>query len=483
MISKSALAYIPVNLANIVVSFGTIIILTRLFTAAEFGIYSLAIVTMLFVHMGLFAWLDATMARFHARFERRETLNSFIKSIYGFGLLIGAVGTALILAILHFLPLDGSVKLVLAFALSSMCLRIFSNLSMEAHMAAERIGRYSFIYTFQTVTAFLIGIVLILFTPLRVEAPFIGIWIAYIISCGIDLPFMRRQMQQGEVDMSYLKTGFAYGMPISISLLLTYTLNSADLYLISGFLGAEAAGQYNAGYNLANRPVDILFVWIGMALTPIIIRATENQGVEHSRDILKSCGAAMLWIGLPTATGIALVAEPAGFILGENIRAGAVTIMPIIAFAAVMNGMITYYAHRAFMLSEKTNMFVWAMVPPVVVNIVLNFFLIPRYQLMGAVYATFIAYLLGLVITLSVGRKYYPLPLPVKAFLQISFACLIMAAAIYVLPFPENWPDFVEVIAKGLIGVIIYIGISLVINSANCRDFLITSLQSRKLSD
>jgi len=438
MITKSALAYIPVNLANVIVSFGTIIILTRLFSAEEFGIYSLTMVTLLFIHMGLFAWLDAAMARFHARYEHGDKASSFIKTIFSAGFFLGVIGTAIILLILYNLPIAEPLKLALAFALSSLCLRIFSNLSMEAHMAAERISRYSIIYTLQALLAFVIGITLILFTPLRVEAPFIGIWIAYIISCGVDLPFMRRQMSGGSINFSFLKTGFVYGMPISISLLLAYTLNSADLYLISAFIGPEATGQYNAGYNLANRPIDIIFIWIGMALTPIIIRTTENHGIDKSTDVLKSCGAAMLWIAMPAATGIALVAEPAGFLLGESVRAEAVTVIPLIAFAAVMNGMITYYAHRAFMLSEKTKMFVWAMIPPVILNIGLNVIFIPQYQLMGAVYATCAAYFFGLIIAFYVGRKYYPIPMPVKPFLQIALCCGVMAAIVQAVPISDG---------------------------------------------
>jgi len=53
---KSALAYLPVNLANIVASFGTIMILTRLLSGAEFGLYALAVITVEFpygqFHMG-----------------------------------------------------------------------------------------------------------------------------------------------------------------------------------------------------------------------------------------------------------------------------------------------------------------------------------------------------------------------------------------------------------------------------------------------
>ena len=72
MLGKSILSYLPVNLANVVTAFGTIAVLTRLLEPAEFGIYAIAMITMQFVHMGLFTWLEAAMARFQARAEREE---------------------------------------------------------------------------------------------------------------------------------------------------------------------------------------------------------------------------------------------------------------------------------------------------------------------------------------------------------------------------------------------------------------------------
>ena len=54
MMGRSMLAYIPVNLANLLVSFGTIVVLTRLLGSEEFGRYALAVISMHLAHMGVF---------------------------------------------------------------------------------------------------------------------------------------------------------------------------------------------------------------------------------------------------------------------------------------------------------------------------------------------------------------------------------------------------------------------------------------------
>ena len=472
MSDKSILAYLPVNLANVFISFGTIMILTRLLSGAEFGLYALAVITVEFIHLGLFSWIESAMERFWARADRNNNINNFTKSLFSFCLIYGLIVVVTVLGILYFLPIDHYVKVVLATALAALSLRNLSCLFLESHLAAERSLRYSTVYTLITMGGFAIGIILILLTPLRESAPFIGILIALSLSMFFEIPFMLKLMKGGKYQQKHLKQAFSYGFPISIALMLTYTLNSADMYFIVHFLGWESAGQYNAGYNLANRSLDVLFVWISMALTPVIIQAVEKESAQHAMDIVKSCGAGMLWIALPMATGIALVAKPAGIILGESVREGAITVMPYIAFAAVMNGMLTYYAQKAFMISERTAIFVWVLIAPVISNLILNIILIPQYGLIGAVIATCFAYALGLLLAIVIGRRFYPLPIPVKAFFQISFACLVMAIVVHNLPIAETWLDIIELVIKGSVGAFIYVLVSLLINSAGCRSYL-----------
>ena len=61
MIGRSILSYLPVNMANVLTAFGTIAILTRLLEPEQFGIYAVAMITMQFVHMALFTWLEACL--------------------------------------------------------------------------------------------------------------------------------------------------------------------------------------------------------------------------------------------------------------------------------------------------------------------------------------------------------------------------------------------------------------------------------------
>lgn len=469
MIGRSILSYLPVNLANILTAFGTIVILTRLLEPAEFGIYAVAMITMQFVHMALFTWMEAAMVRFQARAERENDVANHLVTIYRLAFVVGIVGFSLIMSVLYFSPLDNTLVLVLAFALSATCLHIIFSLGMEAHKAAHRIKRYSVAYSLKVFIGFSLGILFIFTTPLQASAPFLGIICGLIIVGGVDLLFMMRQMRGGQYQSKKAKTYFVYGVPLSVGLLLSYALNSADVYLISAIMGSASAGEYSAGYNLAARSLEILFVWVSMAVTPVAITAMEQHGMEKTREILRGYGATLLWLSVPAAVGIALVSEDAGFILGEGVRDGAISVMPWIAFAGLISGYMTYYIHRAFMLSGKTHKFVWALVLPVILNLVLNIIFIPKMGLMGAVWSTIAAYILAIILAAVLARQDFPLPLPIRAAAEIFACSAAMAGAVMVLPLDGFTPGFFTLTIKASVGITVYLIACWVINASDCR--------------
>jgi len=472
MLGKSILSYLPVNLANVITAFGTIAVLTRLLEPSDFGLYAIAMITLQFVHMGLFTWMEAAMARFQARAERENDVASHLKTLYSLALMTGLIGFAVIMSVLIFAPINSDLAFVLFFALGSASLQVLFNLGMEAHRAAHRIKRYSLTYSTMTLVSFTLGILFVIATPLKAAAPFAGIICGLVIVGGIDLIFMWKQMRGGQYQPQKTKTYFKYGAPLCIGLLLSYALNSADVYLIGYLMGEASAGEYNAGYNLANRTLEILFVWVSMAVTPVAVTAMEKSGTEESKKILKNYGATLLWIAVPAATGIALVSTDAGFILGEGVRDNAVMVMPWIAFAGLINGCMIYYVHRAFMLSGQTQKFVWALILPVISNLGLNVLLIPRYGLMGAVWATIFSYMLAIVIATILGRREYPLPIPFKAALEISLCSALMALAVMNLPLGDMTPGFITLLIKGIAGILVYLLACWIINAADCRTFI-----------
>ena len=472
MIGRSILSYLPVNMANLLTAFGTIVVLTRLLEPAQFGIYAVAMITMQFFHMALFTWMEAAMVRFQARAERENDVANHLKTLYRLAFITGIIGFTLVLAALYLSPLDNKLVFVLVFALASTCLHIIFSLGMEAHKAAHRIKRYSVAYTTKTFISFTLGILFIFTTPLQASAPFLGIICGLIIVGGIDLLFMKRLMRGGQYQSKKAKTYFVYGAPLCIGLLLSYALNSADVYLIAAIMGSASAGEYNAGYNLAARSLEILFVWVSMAVTPVAITAMEKHGSEKTREILKGYGAILLWIAVPAAVGIALVSKDASFLLGEGVREGATSVMPWIALAGLINGYMTYYVHRAFMLSGQTHKFVWALVLPVILNVGLNLILIPKMGLMGAVWSTIAAYVLAIILATILARQDFPLPLPVRAAAEIFASSAAMAGAVILLPLDGFTPGFLTLTIKASVGVTVYLIACWIINAADCRSVI-----------
>ena len=470
---RNIAAYLPVNLATVLVAFGGIAILTRILSAEEYGRYAIAMVTMLFVHMSLFTWLEAAVARFQARAERDGDEATFLKTIYRTAGGVGVVGVGALCAVILALPLSPELTTVLLAAIITTGMQLALNLGFEAHKAAHRIGRYSAIYSGHQTLSFALGIAIILFTPVREAGIFYGIGLSAVVAGLIDLPFMLRRQRGGAVERERLRGYFTYGAPISLSLVLSYALNSADIYIITAILGEAQAGVYAAGYNLSNRGMDVLFVWLAMAVTPMAVTAFEKDSVERSVEIMEGYAKILLWVTLPAAVGLALVAEPLGFVLGENVRAGAIGVMPWIAFAGVLNGFITYYAQRAFMLSGKTIAFTGILVVPVVLNLGLNLWLVPIHGLLGAVWATLAAYGLCLVLAIAAARKRYPLPLPATALMQVLLACGVMAGVVMALPAGlDRLPDWIELLVKAGVGASVYLVVGFATDTAGCRGFV-----------
>ena len=477
------MGYIPVNLANILVSFGSILILTRLLDAAEYGRYALIMVVMQMAHTMIFTWMEAAMERFHARAEREGNLRDHLFTLYRTAVIMCLGGLLLFMTAIYLSPLSHDIKTILTFALASTATQTILRLGLEAHKAANRVTRYSITYSAQMTISFTIGIMLIILTPLREAGPFAGLLIGNLLVLCFDLPCMLKRMKGGTYQPDRTKSYLLYGLPICFSLMLEYALSTSDRFVIAAMLGEADVGRYSAGYGLANRSIDVLFIWIGLAVTPMLVRTLETAGEAECIEQLKHYGATLLLVTMPAAVGLGLVAQPASIMLGEPVREAGAQIIPWIVGAGVVNGMISYYIQRAFMLGGKTKMLPITMIAPMVLNLGLNILLLPKFGLMGAVYATVISYGFGLVLAFIVARRYFPLPVPIEAFLKTSFACAVMAGVVLALPMPQDINPFIEIGIKGSIGAAVYALVAFATDAADCRTLittLITKLKSRK---
>lgn len=452
MFWRGVLGYLPVNIVQGVVGLLTIVLFTRVLSPEQYGVYALAFSVGSLTQTVLLTWTEAAMARFLATRTEDDRLADHFTTL--FRLWIGAaqaVPAACVLVML--LPLTPPLKVAVVAALASTLVNSLMKLAQERRRAAGEVSGAAMLSMAQTAGGFLVGLALAL-AGLGGAAPILGVGTLSALCVLLVLPGELKRMTGGRFDRALAKVYAAYGLPVSLSLILALVLASTDRLLLGAFLDEATVGVYHAGYSLGSRTLDVVFIWLGMAGGPALIQALERGGQPALKEAAREQASFMTLLTLPAATGLALVARPlADLMIGEALREGASHVTPWIAASGWLSGVTTYYLLQAFTLAKRTPLLIVSMSAPAVVNVILNLVLIPRLGLDGALWATTISYGLGAVAAWILGRRACPLPIPWDVLAKAGGASIAMAACVSALPSPGG---VLELALKAGAGALVY---------------------------
>lgn len=467
MFWRGVWGYLPANIVQGVVGFLAIVLFTRLLSPEDFGRYALAFSVMTLAHVAVFSWLEAAMARFWAAQAPGAATQGHFASLYrtAFALSGGfLVVTALSMWIW---PGDPLFRIALAAGLAGVPARSLVKLGQERFRAAGEVGKAAGLDIAVTIGGLVIGVGFAL-AGWGGAAPLLGIGLAPLAALPFVLPGELRQARGGGFEPARVRGYALYGYPIAASLALTVVLSSTDRFLLAAFLDEAAVGAYHAGYSIANRTLDVLFLWLGSAGQPALIMALERGGPGQLKAAAREQLSTFLLIGLPAAAGVALVARPlAEVLIGEELRVAAASITPWIALSALLYGLTAYYFGQAFTLGKKTKLLLVAMAIPAGLNVVLNLILVPLYGLIGAAWATAASFALGLLATQVIGRRVLPLPIPWDSLIRCGVATGAMALVVARLP---SIGGFAELMLDASVGGVVYAAVALTLNAAGVRD-------------
>ncbi len=387
MFSKGLLGYLPANILQGLVGFLTLMVFTRVMSATDYGVYVLALGVSSIAYTLTFTWMEAAMARFYPA-ERLDDPQApqlygtlyrlFVMIAAGFLLLTGA------LVVLWPDAHQQALKLAIGLGLASTAPRSLLKLAQEQRRSIGRVAEASGIDMLQTGGGFAFAL-LFAWLGFKGGAPLLG---AGVMAACV-LPFVVREdwgrALRGRFSASAAKTYAHYGYPISLSLIMTIALYTVDRFMIAHYLTEGDVGAYHAGFSIASRVIDVLFIWFGAAGVPAMIHALENGGDGALRNEGRRQITLMALVLFPAVAGIISVAAPLSAVLiGENLRSQALTITPLVTIGALLAGLNNGYFLLSFTLAKKTRLLALAMCIPAVANIALNWLLIPRLGLIGA---------------------------------------------------------------------------------------------------
>ncbi len=206
------------------------------------------------------------------------------------------------------------------------------------------------------------------------------------------------EKKKGVIDLNYKKQCVKYGFKSHLSNMITFINYRADIFLVNYFLGPVYTGIYLLGVQIAEK------LWI---ISHVVSAVLLPQLAElHTNEFLRKQLTPFVarWIFLTTVVASIVLFFSAKFIIvffyGSEFVAAAgalIWLLPGICFGAASRVFANDIAARG---KPELNFYIALIV--VVLNLVLNIFLIPKYGIIGGAIATSIAYAILLILVIVV---------------------------------------------------------------------------------
>lgn len=444
-----------------IINFLAIAIYTRLLSPDEYGRYALVITGVGFFNVVFFQWLRLSLLRFlpaHLE-DPKPLLSSVFASFIMLALLTGGLG--ILLALLW--P-DPTWRGLILLAVPLLWAQAWFELNLELARSILQPWRYGLMSGLKAVSALLLGGLLVL-SGFGLYGPLLGLLVGMLLVGFLE---MRRNWTGLALvlERKLLRELLRYGLPLTATFALGFVVSASDRFLIAHFLGEGPAGMYAASYDLAQQSLALLMEVLNLSAFPLILQTLERKGTHAAKLKIRDSTTLLLAITVPAAATFAFFSPAIAMVYGHSFRREAELLLPIIAIASLVAGIKTYHFDRAFHLRIKTEGQIWVSLGSALVNILLNCAWIPRFGLIGAAYATLVAYIFGLALSVYIGRRLFILPFPWKEAFLVSVATGIVVLLLMVVRYGLVCDNY---IVQAVVGGTLYLLLIWLLNVADVR--------------
>lgn len=272
-----------------------------------------------------------------------------------------------------------------------MCVHIFFNSAISLWTAKERFDfKYKKVVIITVVTTILtafFNLILIRYLDDKNYALIVGTLLSTAL---IYFVIMLVNLIKGKsfFNMKLWKYAILFGLPLIPHYLSMVILSSSDKIMIESFCSYEEAALYSVAYSVASL-VTIFSTALNSSLAPWTYKKLSDNEHGSIRGKINLILVFMFFIVLL----ISLFGPEIVFILGGNKYLEAMWVIPPVAVSAFFLLLYAIYSNVLFYY-EKKLMTLIASILGAGINILLNYFLIPRYGYIAAAFTTLLSYVI-----------------------------------------------------------------------------------------
>ena len=473
MLLKNSTIYIVAKVIPGLMAFMALSVYTHLLSPEQYGVYTLIFTAAMFVNATLFNWLPVGMIRFWPGGTYSEAV--FISTM---GVLYRYLALVILLLLVITLFIVDAKNYPYVWAgLILLCGFAYQKFGLTLKSAQLEPNSYAVMIISYSVLALVFGASLayVGWGPLGV---LIGVAAGLLIPPLIQTVTVWFQFDRSLYSPELTKKLLIYGMPLAASFLLDQITNVSDRYMLAWLSGEAEAGKYAVGYDLAGNSILMIMNAVNLAAYPMIVKLLDTKGKEAALEYFNTYAVLLLGVSIPAVVGLSLVGpNMVDLVIGEEYKASVTLLLPWVSSAIFCMGAGAFYAHLPFQLGNN-NMGIFKIAAVVaVLNLLLNYWLIPKLGMQGAAIATLLSFMVSLTLGVIFGRRVFPIPFPAKDVAKIIGASVAMGLCLFLLKDLRGWLWLVAQLSSGL-GV--FLTAVLVLDIGGARAFIRDKYQREK---
>lgn len=308
----------------------------------------------------------------------------------------------------------------------------FSSILLQFVKGLEHIRRFVFSGILSSATNIGCNILFLLLFKMGIE----GYLLAMIIGNGIQILYLffaeniwKYYMVPWKVDKRMLRVFLTYCIPLIPNSISWWISNSSDRYILSYFSGAAILGIYSVAYKIPSIVSVISNIFTGAWQ----ISAVENFGDDESIHFFSNVYHKYSTLYVVGCSFVILFIKVLAKILFANEFYNAWPYAIILTFAAIFQAMGGFLG-IIYGAAMKTREIFTTTMAGAIINIVLNFVLIPFWGAMGAAVSTLIGYAVVWFVRVVSSKKFLPIKLKWKtiglSYLILTLQCIVTIAGI-----------------------------------------------------
>jgi O-antigen/teichoic acid export membrane protein len=439
-VGRQASFYVAAEALSSLTGFISFPIFTRIFSQAQYGVLGLVDSTFKFASTVSGMGLRPAVVRLWGEFKagkRPGGTGALASSMLSASVIIGAAVSLLFLLVL-FVPeslLTGEARRLIALCAGLILFRNLTQMVLSIVQSQERAALRSGILVAERYLA--MGI------PLLFAAAFgwglTGFFTGTLLAEGLIFLYclvyaLRRLDWRWRIlDLPVVKESMLYGLPLLGLNVSGFVTDWGDRYLLSYFRTEAELGLYTAGYNMANYVTMFLVSALNSALIPVTMNVWNEEGPDSARASLESFLRYYSLVALPVLFGVSAVAEELIGLLASAKYLPAAAVIPWVLGAKVIQG--AYYPFLAgLFLTKRTGWLALFLAVAALLNLGLNWVMIPSMGMVGAAITTLIAYAVYVFGGGLFSQRYLRLRFPLRSFAVYTLAGAAMYLAVRAIP-------------------------------------------------